>query len=76
MTRRVVVTGTGMVTPVGVTAEQSWQSLITGKSGVTVIPEWRDSRFGDDKSLNVHIGALVKDWNGADWIEVMPAPYG
>lgn len=69
MTRRVVVTGAGMVTALGVTAEETWQGLVNGKSGVTRIPEWEEVRFADDKPLPVTIGALVKDWKGEDWIE-------
>jgi 3-oxoacyl-[acyl-carrier-protein] synthase II len=34
MTRRVVVTGVGMVTPLGNTAEESWQSAVAGRSGI------------------------------------------
>lgn len=33
--RRVVVTGIGMVTPVGNNTEQSWQNVLLGKSGIT-----------------------------------------
>ena len=31
--RRVVVTGLGLVTPVGLTVEETWTSLLAGKSG-------------------------------------------
>ena len=32
--RRVVVTGIGMVSPVGATADDSWANLLAGKSGI------------------------------------------
>lgn len=37
--RRVVVTGIGMVTPLGLNAEATWANLIAGKSGITPIEE-------------------------------------
>ena len=36
--RRVVITGIGMVTPVGHDAPSSWASLLAGRSGVGPIP--------------------------------------
>lgn len=35
--RRVVVTGLGMLSPVGNTAEESWQAILNGQSGITSI---------------------------------------
>ncbi|MFZ9886817.1 MAG: beta-ketoacyl-ACP synthase II, partial [Myxococcota bacterium] len=69
MARRVVVTGVGMVTPVGVTREESWKNLLEGRSGVATVPAWAEDRFGDDKILPVTIAGLVKDWRGDEWIE-------
>jgi len=40
--RRIVVTGIGMVTPVGVDRDTTWQSLREGKSGIVVLDETRD----------------------------------
>lgn len=37
--REVVVTGLGLVTPLGVGAEAAWEALAAGRSGVRVIPE-------------------------------------
>jgi 3-oxoacyl-[acyl-carrier-protein] synthase II len=51
---RVVVTGIGAVTPLGLTAEASWQSLLAGQSGIGPI-----SRF-DSSALPVHIAGEVK----------------
>ncbi len=35
--RRVVVTGVGMITPVGLDTESSWEGMISGKSGIKPI---------------------------------------
>ncbi|XP_054262456.1 3-oxoacyl-[acyl-carrier-protein] synthase, mitochondrial-like [Macrosteles quadrilineatus] len=37
MKRRVVVTGIGMISPLGKNTQQSWESLLSGKSAVTVV---------------------------------------
>lgn len=43
--RRVVVTGIGMLTPVGNNVEESWQSILNGKSGVTKCDLFENSNF-------------------------------
>ncbi len=42
--RRVVVTGLGLVTPVGLTVEETWQSLLAGTSGAAPITRFDPSR--------------------------------
>lgn len=64
MTRRVVITGMGMVSPVGQSVEESWANIRDGVSGVGGI-----TRF-DSTPLQVHIAAEVKDW---DATRFMPA---
>lgn len=61
--RRVVITGAGLVTPLGIGVEKSWEGLIKGNSGVR-----RITRF-DSKDLPTHIAAEVSDFNPSDWIE-------
>jgi 3-oxoacyl-[acyl-carrier-protein] synthase II len=56
--RRVVITGFGCVTPVGIGREAFWQSLKTGKSGVTRIESF------DVSDSKVKIAAEIK---GFDW---------
>jgi 3-oxoacyl-[acyl-carrier-protein] synthase II len=53
---RVVVTGLGMVTPLGVGVERSWQALLAGKSGFAPVESFDTSRH------TVHVGAEVKDF--------------
>jgi len=57
MTRRVVVTGLGMLTPLGHNVEQSWEAATAGQSGVGAI-----TRF-DASDYLVKIAAEVKNWN-------------
>ncbi len=56
--RRVVVTGLGAVTPLGLSVESTWEALVAGRSGVGAI-----SRF-DPSGLPVRIAAEVKDFDG------------
>ncbi|MEO8426115.1 MAG: beta-ketoacyl-[acyl-carrier-protein] synthase family protein [Verrucomicrobiota bacterium] len=53
--RRVVITGVGMVTPVGRDAPSSWASVLAGRSGVGPIRQF------DARGFPVRIGAEVKD---------------
>jgi 3-oxoacyl-[acyl-carrier-protein] synthase II len=64
MTRRVVVTGLGMITPLGHTTEPSWEGIIAGKSGVGPITHF------DTSNYMVKIAAEVKDWDAST---VIPA---
>ena len=45
MTRRVVITGLGLVTPVGNTVEDTWTSLMAGRSGADYIKKFDAERF-------------------------------
>ncbi|MBO9310131.1 MAG: beta-ketoacyl-ACP synthase II [Chloroflexi bacterium] len=62
MTTRVVVTGMGMVTPLGLNVEETWANIKRGKSAVT-----RITRF-DASSLDSQIGAEVKGFDAAKWL--------
>jgi 3-oxoacyl-[acyl-carrier-protein] synthase II len=63
MKRRVVVTGMGMVTPLGIGTEASWQALCRGKSGVGPVTHFDASQF------RTRIAGEVKDFNPHDFIE-------
>ncbi|NOT08161.1 MAG: beta-ketoacyl-ACP synthase II [Gemmatimonadales bacterium] len=45
MARRVVVTGLGLVTPVGLTVSETWTNLLAGKSGAGPITKFDPARF-------------------------------
>lgn len=55
--RRVVVTGLGLVTPVGNTVEESWSNIKAGKSGIAPIEHFDASAF------NTRFGGSVKDFD-------------
>ncbi|MDE2400882.1 MAG: beta-ketoacyl-ACP synthase II [Burkholderiales bacterium] len=60
--RRVVVTGLGLVTPVGNTVDESWSNLIAGKSGIDTITKFDASAFA------CQIAGEVKGFNIEDYI--------
>lgn len=55
--RRVVVTGLGAVTPVGLSVAESWTNIVAGKSGVNPITSF------DVTDFSVRFGASVKDFD-------------
>jgi 3-oxoacyl-[acyl-carrier-protein] synthase II len=61
--RRVVVTGLGLVTPLGTGLEKSWQNICSGVSGIDLI-----TRF-DTSDYAVKIAAEVKDFQAEDYFE-------
>jgi 3-oxoacyl-[acyl-carrier-protein] synthase II len=61
--RRVVITGMGLVTPLGVGVEKNWRALIEGRSGIGPI-----SRF-DASDFPTRIAGEVKDFHPEDFIE-------
>ena len=63
MKRRVVVTGVGVITPLGVGVETSWRALCQGKSGVGVITGFDASDF------RTRIAGEVNGFNPLDFID-------
>ncbi|HET7787028.1 MAG TPA: beta-ketoacyl-ACP synthase II [Myxococcales bacterium] len=61
--RRVVVTGLGLVTPLGVGTKETWEAAIAGKSGVGPI-----TRF-DASALPTRIAGEVKEFDAARFME-------
>ncbi len=57
--RRVVVTGLGVVSPIGTGVEKFWSNLVAGVSGVDIIRRFDPVELG----LSVHIAAEVKDFD-------------
>jgi len=65
--RRVVVTGMGMVTPVGLNVEQTWQNILAGKSGVGMVEDF------DTTEYPTKIWAKVKNFNVEDYVPLKEA---
>src|SRR3954467_7341649 len=61
--RRVVVTGLGAVTPLGLDVESTWSSLLAGESGAAEITQF------DHADYPVHFACEVKDFDPTDWID-------
>lgn len=60
---RVVVTGVGVVSPIGIGRDRFWDSLMEGRSGVD-----RISRF-DPSGFETQIAAEVRDFDAADYMD-------
>ncbi len=63
MKRRVVVTGLGMVSPLGLTVGETWKNIIAGKSGVETI-SWLDN----PENYPCRISASVKNFTPENYI--------
>lgn len=63
MNRRVVVTGLGLVTPVGNTLEATWSALLEGQSGADYIKKFDAARFA------ARFACEVKNFDPLDYIE-------
>ncbi len=61
--RRVVVTGVGLLTPLGTGVEKNWEALMAGRSGIGLI-----ERF-DVPTFPPRIAGEIRDFNPEDWIE-------
>jgi len=62
-TRRVVITGVGLVTPLGIGVEKNWQALLEGRSGIGPV-----TRF-DVSDFPTRIAGEVKDFHPEEFIE-------
>jgi len=63
LTRRVVVTGVGLVCALGTGTEESWANLVAGKSGVGPITLF------DTTGFDCKIGGEIKNFDPFRWIE-------
>ena len=66
MTNRVVLTGIGVISPIGNGREAFWQALVDGKNGIE-----RITRF-DASECASQIAGEVKDFKPEDYIEADP----
>ena len=61
--RRVVLTGVGMVSPLGNDPDSTWQSLVAGESGAGPITHF------DTTDYDIHFACEVKDFDPTTWID-------
>lgn len=61
--RRVAVTGIGCVSPVGIGAEASWESIIAGRSGISTITAF------DVTQYSTRFAGSVDDWDASRWLD-------
>ncbi len=61
--RRVVITGVGLVTPLGTGVEKNWQALLKGRSGIGPVTRFEAADFP------TRIAGEVKDFHPEDFIE-------
>ncbi|MDR0633879.1 MAG: beta-ketoacyl-ACP synthase II [Azoarcus sp.] len=65
--RRVVVTGLGVISPVGNTVPEAWENLIAGKSGIGPITRFDASTFAS------RVAGEVRNFDAADWVAAKDA---
>ena len=65
--RRVVITGLGMVSPVGLTVKESWENILAGKSGIAPLAEFDVSAF------STRFGGAVKGFEVTNYMSAKEA---
>jgi 3-oxoacyl-[acyl-carrier-protein] synthase II len=65
--RRVVVTGLGLISPVGNSVATAWDNLIAGRTGIATITKF------DHSALSVHFAGEVKDFNVEEYVSTKEA---
>ena len=63
--KRVVVTGLGLVTPVGNSVDESWANIVAGKSGITPIEHFDTSGFNTRFSGSIKNFDISPVWRRA-----------
>lgn len=61
--KRVVVTGMGVISPLGNSVDELWKNILAGKSGVGPITKFDSAKF------KTHFACEVKDFNAEDYLE-------
>ncbi len=61
--RRVVVTGLGVLGPVGIGVEETWASLVAGRSGIRYITDF------DATEYTTRFAGMIEDWDATRWID-------
>lgn len=67
--RRIVITGIGVVTPIGIGRERFWTNLLAGRSGIAPVQSF------DTSAYTVHCGAEVQDFNAENYLSNLDAAH-
>jgi beta-ketoacyl-acyl-carrier-protein synthase II len=67
LTKRVVITGMGAITPLGLSVDETWAGLVAGRSGITEITQF------DASHLPIRIAGEVKGFDAQDYIDFKEA---
>ncbi len=67
--RRVVITGMGLVTPLGVGVKAVWERLLAGKSGASAIQKFEVADLPAKIAAQVPRGGAEPDFNADDWVD-------
>jgi 3-oxoacyl-[acyl-carrier-protein] synthase II len=67
MSRRVVVTGLGIVSPVGLGVEEAWPAIVAGRTGIGPITRFDASGFAS------RIAGEVKNFDVSRWLSAKEA---
>lgn len=65
--RRVVITGLGMVSPVGLSVKESWENILAGKSGIAPITHF------DTEGFSTRFGGSVKGFDATNYMKAKDA---
>jgi 3-oxoacyl-[acyl-carrier-protein] synthase II len=65
--RRVVITGMGMVSPVGLSVKESWENILAGKSGIAPITHF------DTTGFSTTFGGSVKNFDATAYLSAKDA---
>lgn len=67
MKRRVVITGMGLITPLGIGKEKTWESICDGKSGIDKVTKF------DTSELKTQIAGEIKNFDPKDYMNAKEA---
>jgi 3-oxoacyl-[acyl-carrier-protein] synthase II len=70
MTRRVVVTGLGMVTPLACGVDETWKRVLASQSGISAISKFDVSDLGTRIAGQVPYGTAAHEFRADDWVPV------
>lgn len=65
--RRVVITGMGVISPIGITAESAWENAKAGKLGISKIDCY------DNSDMKVKVAGIVRDFEATNYMDKMEA---